>query len=199
MDSASRRVVEHAPLVIVDFDGTLVNLQTDWAALKVVLENKCRARGWPWTPGGRLDSNLREVRASHGESAFQDLCSIVSEAEVAGFSPFTVAEELVLTLAGRSPDPVAVVTNNTRSAVEQILRAPVFRNFHPRVIGKGDVYESKPSPQGLIQACRLFVAPPRATVFIGDSDVDRDAARAAGIGVFIRVQLSGESPMRIAA
>ena len=199
MDTASSRVIEFAPLVIVDFDGTLVQLGTDWVSLKRDLDARCSARGWDWVPGGRLDDNLRNVRGEHGEAAFEELCGLVSEAEVAGFSPFRVAQELILTLANRYPDPVAIVTNNTRQAVQQILLDPVFQGFNPRVIGKGDVYESKPSPQGLLQACRLFVAPPRATVFIGDTDIDNAAATAAGIGIFLRVSPPGHPGMRIAA
>jgi phosphoglycolate phosphatase-like HAD superfamily hydrolase len=199
MDSASRRLIEHAPLVIVDFDGTLVNLATGWGDLKRQLAAICEAREWSWETGGRLDTNLRRVRTESGESAFTELCAVVTEAEVSGFSPFAVAQELILTLSSRHPDPVAIVTNNTRPAVQRILRDPVFRGFKPRVIGKGDVYESKPSPQGLVQACRLFVAPTRATVFIGDSDVDELASAAAGIGIFLRVSPPGRSRMRLAA
>lgn len=199
MDSTSRRIIEHAPLVIVDFDGTLAHLQTDWKALKTLLEDECRSHSWLWAPGGRLDANLRRVRATHGENAFSILCQRVASAEETGFSPDRVNLPLIELLRDRYPDPLAVVTNNTRRAVTRILRHEVFQGMRPLVIGKEDVYESKPSPQGTIRACRLFVASPRATVFIGDSQADQEAAERAGIGIFLRADSPSQTTFRLAA
>lgn len=199
MDSASRRVIEHAPLVLVDFDGTLATLRTDWLGLKMALAERCRSRKWPWNPTRGLDVNLRTIRTLHGEAAFNRLCKEVAIAEIAGFSPDAVAHDLIQVLRDRGSDPTAIVTNNTRVGVTTILQHEVFDGIRPRVIGKEDVSESKPSPIGLTRACRLFVASPKATVFIGDTDSDERASRLAGIGIFIRATPPATSHLRLAA
>jgi phosphoglycolate phosphatase-like HAD superfamily hydrolase len=199
MDSASRRVIEHAPLVLVDFDGTLATLRTDWAGLKRTLAERCKARKWPWQATRGLDANLRSIRTLHGEDAFKRLCKEVALAEIAGFDASAVSQILIDVLRDRGSDPTAIVTNNTRVGVTTILQHEVFAGIRPRVIGKEDVSESKPSPIGLTRACRLFVASPKATVFIGDTDSDEQASRLAGIGIFIRATPPASSHLRLAA
>ncbi|MBO6575839.1 MAG: HAD-IA family hydrolase [Rhodothermales bacterium] len=199
MDSASRRVIEHAPLVLADFDGTIASLRTDWNDLKRRLAGLCGARDWPWDEGRGLDQNLRRVRSTHGEGAFLSLCRVVAEAEIAGFQGAAVSTELVTMLRDRAGEPTAIVTNNTKSGVQRILKHPIFAGLDVRVIGKEDVARSKPSPDGLIRACQLYVASPRATVFIGDADTDEQAAQLAGIGIFIRAPRPGHTTLRMAA
>ena len=199
MDSASRRVIEHAPLVLVDFDSTLATLRTDWVGLKMSLAERCRSQKWSWNPTKGLDANLRSVRTEHGEAAFNRLCKEVAIAEIAGFDASAVAHDLVQVLKDRGGDPTAIVTNNTRIGVNTILQHEVFDGLRPRVIGKEDVSESKPSPIGLTRACRLYVASPKATVFIGDSDTDERASRLAGIGIFIRATPPASTLLRLAA
>ncbi len=199
MDSASRRVIEDAPLVLVDFDGTLATLQTDWVGLKITLAERCRSRRWPWNPTQGLDANLRSIRTLHGEAAFNRLCKDVAIAEISGFEVDAVAHDLVQVLRDRGSDPTAIVTNNTRVGVTTILQHEVFDGIRPRVIGKEDVSESKPSPIGLTRACRLYVASTKATVFIGDSDSDEQASRLAGIGIFIRATPPSSAHVRLAA
>lgn len=200
MDSASRRVIEHAPLVLVDFDRTLATLRTDWAALKARLASACEGRGWPWEIDGPLDRNLRRVRADVSENAFLLLCRMVANAEIAGFDANLVSRELIEILRDRAGYATAIVTNNTNLGVSRILANPVFRGVDARIIGKEDVTRSKPDPQGLLRACQLFVASPKATVFVGDSDTDALAAKAAGIGIFVRVERpAGPALLRLAA
>jgi phosphoglycolate phosphatase len=199
MDSASRRVIEHAPLVLADFDGTLATLRTNWVGLKARLASLSGERDWPWDLSLGLDANLRRVRSDLGEAAFIRLCDEVADAEVAGYVSQDISHDLIELLRDRCGDPTAIVTNNTKIGVLRILSRPEFSGIRARVIGKEDVQASKPSPQGLLRACRLYVASPKATVFIGDSASDEEAARAAGIGIFLRVNPPRASRLRMAA
>lgn len=199
MDPASRRLIEYAPLLLVDFDGTVATLDTDWLSVKADLAAECERHEWPWDTTRGLDANLRAVRAARGERAFLHLCRTVADAEVAGFHPERVSHELIDLLLNRAGDPAAIVTNNTRIGVTRILRHPVFHGMSARLIAKEDVPESKPAPHGILRACRLFVASPKATVFIGDSETDERAAEAAGIGIFLRVRPPGAGELRRAA
>lgn len=48
------------------------------------------------------------------------------------------------------------------------------------IVTSHDVGAAKPDPQGLIEACRRLGVSPERTLFIGDREVDRGAAQAAG-------------------
>ena len=81
----------------------------------------------------------------------------------------------------RRATPMAVVSSRRREPLEWGLTACGLRPFFDVVVGLEDVSEPKPDPEGLLAATRrLGVAPSRA-VYIGDSEVDVEAGRRAGM------------------
>ena len=84
---------------------------------------------------------------------------------------------------------VGVVTTKYRHRVEDALERDGLRAFVEVIVGADDVPRPKPAPDGLLQAADSLKIPAGDCVFVGDSEVDAQAARAAGIG-FVAV-LSG--------
>lgn len=77
--------------------------------------------------------------------------------------------------------PMAVVSSRRREPLEWGLTACGLRPYFSVVVGLEDVDEPKPDPEGLLKAVRrLGVAPSRA-VYVGDSEVDMEAGRRAGM------------------
>ncbi len=77
--------------------------------------------------------------------------------------------------------PMAVVSSRRREPLSWGLAACGLAPFFRVVVGLEDVSEPKPDPEGLLLAARrLGVAPSRA-VYVGDSDVDVEAGRRAGM------------------
>ncbi len=77
--------------------------------------------------------------------------------------------------------PMAVVSSRRREPLSWGLGACGLAPFFRVVVGLEDVSEPKPDPEGLLLAVRrLGVAPSRA-VYVGDSDVDVEAGRRAGM------------------
>lgn len=76
--------------------------------------------------------------------------------------------------------PLACLTNKPQAFARELMRrlglAPFFRFIHG-----GDTFaRKKPDPLPLLETCRLLGAPPAATLMVGDSRNDAQAARAAG-------------------
>ena len=63
--------------------------------------------------------------------------------------------------------------------------------FHV-IIGGEDVKQHKPHPQGLFEAMERLECSPESMVYVGDSEVDAELARRAGVPVVI--VLSGVTP-----
>ncbi|WP_456427603.1 HAD family hydrolase [Rhodocaloribacter sp.] len=180
MAHETRRMIE-APLLILDFDGTMARLAVDWPALRARLAELTRASGGTWAPDAGLDANLRRLRRAHGEALFGRLCAVVAEAERAGFDPASIHAPTVALLRRRGDRPFAVVSSNTRRALTGIFRDPAWGGLTPFVVGKEDVRRGKPDPEGLMRACRRFGVAPGEAVFAGDAPSDRAAAEAAGM------------------
>ena len=77
--------------------------------------------------------------------------------------------------------PMAVVTNKPEAPARTILDGLDLARFFPVVLGGDSLPTRKPEPEMLqVAAHRLGVPLPRCWM-IGDSDVDLDAARRAGV------------------
>ena len=85
--------------------------------------------------------------------------------------------------------PVGVVSTKHRHRVEEALERDGLGAFVEVVVGSDDVPRPKPAPDGLLRAASSLGIPTGDCVFVGDSEVDAMAARAAGMG-FVAV-LSG--------
>lgn len=88
--------------------------------------------------------------------------------------------------------PLAVATNRGGS-MHEILEHFELAGFFRAVVTSRDVPRPKPHPDMLIEAARRLALEPRQLLFVGDSELDRSAAAAAGICfAAYRSNLSGE-------
>ena len=83
------REIAAARVLVVDFDGTLVRLAVDWAALR---DDLARRSGADFSGG--LDAGLRAVR-ERDEALFRKLCDVVADAEIAGCAGVNAPLEIV--------------------------------------------------------------------------------------------------------
>lgn len=77
--------------------------------------------------------------------------------------------------------PLAVATNRGGS-VREVLRHFALQDYFSVVVTSKDVPAPKPSPDMLLLALERLRLAPAQVVFVGDSELDQAAARAAGIG-----------------
>lgn len=74
--------------------------------------------------------------------------------------------------------PLAVCTNKLRGLSERILEALDLGQYFQAVIGGDSLPQKKPDPAPLHAAFAALAAPP--LLYVGDSEVDAQTARAAG-------------------
>jgi phosphoglycolate phosphatase len=77
----------------------------------------------------------------------------------------------------------AVLTNKPGPPARRILEGLGLASHFDRICGGGDVPARKPDPRGLESLMREFGASPAETWMVGDSPVDVQTARAAGVRV----------------
>ena len=103
---------------------------------------------------------------------YQDHCRIKT-------APYPGVMELLSTLKEKGFQ-MAVVSNKPDPAVKE-LNAFFFGNLLETAIGEQEGIRRKPAPDALIEAMRLLEASQNACLYIGDTEVDLQTAKNAGI------------------
>jgi phosphoglycolate phosphatase-like HAD superfamily hydrolase len=89
--------------------------------------------------------------------------------------------------------PLALATNRGRTAAEVLVRFDIAR-FFTACVGVLDVARPKPAPDLLLACLERTHVPAAAAVYVGDTELDRAAAAAAGIGYVGVGRTSGGDP-----
>ena len=78
--------------------------------------------------------------------------------------------------------PIGVVSNKTKSLLVTEIDHFGFTNLFGSIIGAGDAVRDKPDAAPIVLALeQLDIEPSRRVWMVGDTPVDWDAARAAGV------------------
>jgi phosphoglycolate phosphatase len=182
-------------LVLFDLDGTLIDSVPDIAVAvdRTLAKRGCpgvgedAVRGWVGRGSRRL---LRDAFAAVAhpldERALDEALAGYFAAYLADCANLTRlmpgAAELIDAL-GRSQVALACVTNKPAAITERVLVHFGLRERFARVSGGDSGVRLKPAPDALLRIAAELDVLPRATLMIGDSRHDVDAARAAGMPV----------------
>lgn len=75
---------------------------------------------------------------------------------------------------------LGVVTGSREEALQPLETEGVMHYFRAVVTGE-DIKNRKPDPEGLLKCSRMLGVPPNKCVYVGDTPVDIQASRAAGM------------------
>ncbi len=87
---------------------------------------------------------------------------------------------------------LGIVSTKYRSRINGVLKRDGLIDEFSVVIGGDDVEHYKPHPQGLFEAMKKLESSPENVVYVGDSQVDAELAKRAGVPLV--VVLSGVTP-----
>lgn len=76
---------------------------------------------------------------------------------------------------------IAIVTNKYRYRIEETVAQYGVNHLLDTIIGREDVQEGKPAPEGILLALQKLGATAGSTLYIGDALTDAEAARNAGV------------------
>lgn len=81
----------------------------------------------------------------------------------------------------RAGHRVGIISTKLRYRIEQTLETYGLEGFVDLIIGGEDVEEAKPNPQGIYKAIDYFKGIKEEVLYVGDSYIDAEAARNAGV------------------
>ncbi len=186
-----------------DFDNTLARLEpeVDWTQSRRELEPFMRRAGAPAElfeqfPRGNLmlydawlshlDAGPRPNGRLHvaSRAALRRASAIIEKYELRGVdraAPLPGALDLLRALNAAGA-PIAIVTSNSSRTVRRWLNRNRLASCVRFIVGRDSLLPLKPSPAMIDRALQIAAATARAAAaFVGDSEADVDAARAAGV------------------
>lgn len=177
--------------LLFDLDGTLVDSRTDLAnsvrAMQAeygsALSSEDEVAGFIGDGVGKLvERSLPGFSDERRRRATEFLMNHYREHAVDHTRPYPGVEASLRLLAGRG-HRMAVVTNKPQRVSRLILDRLGLSGYFPVLVGGDTLPEKKPHPAPLRHALELIGAEPAAPVpaMIGDSHVDVQAGRAAGL------------------
>ncbi|OZM72662.1 haloacid dehalogenase [Amycolatopsis antarctica] len=176
-------VIEGASCLLVDFDGPICSVFSEFSPAAVAQELRTRLAvpGMPETnePFDVL-SYVAEHHPSAAERAENELARLESVA-VRGAEP-TPAADSVLRRFGETSTPLVVVSNNSARCVHEYLARHELAQYVSAVSSRtaSDPRLLKPHPHLLHKAAELAGRDVSHCVMIGDSATDIEAAQAVG-------------------
>lgn len=176
-------------VILFDLDGTILNTLDDLAAST----NRALAKN------GLPTRSTEEVRRFVGngirllieravpentpltltDRVFDDFRTDYAEHCVDHTLPYDGIPELLRALRA-SGARTAVISNKADSAVQELI-AHYFPGLFDAVVGERPGVRRKPAPDAVLEVLRTLSAAPAGAVYIGDSEVDVESARNAGL------------------
>ncbi len=144
---------------------------------------------------GKPEMNPEQFAYSHCHTAEQSLAYLFEDKpsleaahayrKTMSYEPFfkemEIEPHLKPLLAKLRPRYQTAVATNRTDTMQGVLTAFGLENSFDLVVTAADVPRPKPFPDMLLRVLEYFKAEPGQTLYVGDSEVDETAAKAAGI------------------
>ncbi|MER5457019.1 HAD family phosphatase [Micromonospora sp. NPDC002389] len=193
MNADLGRLLGDVDALLLDFDGPLCSIFAGYPAPKVAAElvDVLRRLGVDVPPDLVSEPDPLEVlrrTAATGDQgvmrAIEDALCAAERRAVDTAEPTPYGREVIVG-ARQAGMPVAVVSNNSASAVSAYLAAHRLAAYVSPVVGRAyaEPARMKPNPEPIVQAVRALGKTPNRCVLVGDSLSDIEGARDAAVRV----------------
>lgn len=173
--------------IIFDVDGVLVDSKEANIAF---FQNLLKKAGYPKASRKEilecfhlaLWQSLEKLTGSNDQVEIKRIWDIAQDSSLRNPSLFNFPEKLEDILGElHKKYKLAIVTSRIRVGMDDIFSAKDMRHLFDSIITFEDYKKPKPSPDPLLTALKKLKILPRESVYIGDSESDIIAAKAAGI------------------
>jgi HAD superfamily hydrolase (TIGR01549 family) len=159
-------------LVILDFDGTIARLQVDWLSLCRELSAICSRT---YLSIGKC---LQEIESSKRKAVLD----VIRGYELSRVDDVQPNERLVNFIKSNRSVRFAILSNNMKQTIEEVLKRLSVRAFFEVVVAGDEVRRPKPDTEGMEKILASFPNIKRANVlYVGDHNADIEIGKRCGI------------------
>ena len=178
-------------LVLYDLDGTLFDLKVDWPTIKSYLQTHHQEEFNEVLPSNGLVENLTYIRDTYGDMAVAPYLELIRSKELVAIAEKTEPLWLItedwwrLSQLGITATMFGIISNNFHASVEAILARFNLTASFQYIIGRDDVYNVKPDPEGILKILDEHKSASDRCLFIGDYITDEQSRATCGCSLFI--------------
>lgn len=178
--------------VLFDLDGTLADSMTSIAAALVetlgehghhTSVDELMPKFGPSMP--HVIQRVTAVDEVEAERLYQAYLPNYYDHHMARTPPIRGANELLQELAAHLP--LAIVTSKIEAGARSLLTQLGWTDHFAGVVGRDSGTAMKPSPAPVHHALDALAVDPARAAFVGDTEVDMQAALAAGVAIRVGV------------
>lgn len=208
------------PLYIFDLDGTIADtLESMGNTCNQVLEEHGFAphplEAYKTFVGDAVGKLIERALLAAGDTVAENGLPTHYETVLEGYKArfattctqnVTAYEGMQETLAQLKADGarLAVFTNKRHPQAVEVVETVYGKGFFDAILGEGNGFARKPSPDGAVHLAELFGIEPKQCVYIGDTNTDMETGIAAGMytvgvtwGFRAKEELEAYSPAQI--
>ncbi|MHA1147632.1 MAG: HAD family hydrolase [Promethearchaeota archaeon] len=175
-------------VLVFDLDGTLVDLNVDWIALKKLLSDRyvqiykggdCEFKS--------ISGCLDYIVERDDEEELKEFFNLIRKHELKGVPTSKPIKESIFFIQnlqkyGVNPETkLAIFSLNTRACIEAALELANIKEKFTFIVGREDVRSWKPDPEGLLKIRDALDVKVDEMMYIGDMPKDLKAGEKAGI------------------
>ena len=181
-------------VVLFDLDGTLIEFKFKVIESRKAVIDMLQGRGFDTkelTPEMRTQNLLNETRRQIENSSRlgsfeemkEEISKVLDRFEIQAFNEARVHPGSLPILKKITSKGIraAVVTNSGRVPVDLLLENFGFSPYLSLIVTRNEVERLKPDPQGILRALEALQARREDSIYVGDSIIDVQAARAAKV------------------
>ena len=175
--------------LLFDLDGTLFNLDVPWGQIKEDIAEDYQNQFQQSLPNEKnFYSMFNFIKSQQGIPVYNRYLKFLESQEHIGVLKHT-SEPLWLANTGlyrianyiRFDTFYGIVSSNFHNNILEVLKPYGLQERFKIIIGRDDVVEMKPNPEGLNQVLVAYNLEPSQVLFIGDLPSDEEAAQRADI------------------
>lgn len=174
-------------IIVFDLDGTIVKLQANWHSLKDILAKRYAEINSENCSFSSISSCLSKIVEKGDEKELKENFKIIRQYELENITDTKIIPEIVGFIKNKEKFGISkevkivVFSLNTRKTVIESLKIAGISMFIDKIIGREDVRNWKPEPDGLIKLMQHYSVSPDKVVFFGDMKKDIEAGEAANV------------------
>lgn len=170
-------------LVIFDLDGTLIDSHFDRIGARLSIIELFKERGVDPSALRMEDPLQKYIDLARRENLLNEVRTILEEYEIAAFSQSEPKDGLydVLNFIHERKIKMGLLTNAGRKATGYALTRFDLKSYFSAVVTRDDCRRMKPHPDGIILLVSMIGCDRRDVAFVGDTALDVEAAKSAGV------------------
>jgi phosphoglycolate phosphatase len=178
-----------ADLIIFDLDGTLIDSTGDiaWAANRTLssmgydkVNTDTITSSIGWGVKSLLEKLMPEEETRRIDEARETFLKHYGGHLTVETRPYPGTLETLEYFNGKNKN-MALVTNKPIGLTERIIEDLGMKGFFKMVLGGDSLEYKKPHPEPILKVMEGLDGDPEKTVFVGDSAIDCETARRAGV------------------